>query len=271
MICFQCSCSLARSAALRSRREAATLVCATRHRFDVAREGYVNLFPAHHRRSRNPGDEQRMVDARRRFLDAGHYAPLCAALTATLSERGNAIGTAVDLGCGDGYFTAAVASIAPRTYGIDVSKSAIRAAARRHASITFAVASYRRLPLVDAAFDVATAILAPFDSDVVRVLANDGVLVRVSPGPNHLRALREIVYEDARPHRRAAIELLGLEHAGERLVSFGFDTDAATRADLIGMTPLFYRTTDNQRTRALAPEHLTIEAVFWIDVFTKRH
>jgi len=252
--------------------DSATLVCAQNHRFDVARDGYVNLFPAHHRRSRNPGDEDRMVAARRRFLDAGHYSPLYAGFAATLTAaRGNGSGAGVDIGCGDGYFTKALTSVGPQIYGIDVSKPAIRAAAKRHPSITFVVASSKRLPLVDAAFDVATAILAPIDADVLRVLANGGVLVRVTPAPDHLRALRELAYTEARPHRRATRQLPGLAHAGERLVSFDFDTDPTTRSDLIAMTPLLYRTSDDQRRRALAPEHLTIEAGFWIDVFTKRH
>jgi 23S rRNA (guanine745-N1)-methyltransferase len=211
-----------------------------------------------------------MVVARRRFLDAGHYAPLRTAVSETLTAACGRIGAAVDLGCGDGYFTAAIASLAQRSYGIDVSRPAIRAAAKRHASITFVVASTKRLPLVDSAFGVATAILAPFDSDVARVLANDAVLVRVSPGPDHLRVLRDLLYADARPHRRAPVQLPHFVHAAEHLVAFGFDTNRAERTDLMAMTPLLYRTRDDQRLRALAPEHLTIEAGFWIDVFRKQ-
>ncbi len=187
------------------------------------------------------------------------------------SARPNATGASVDIGCGDGYFTAALAAVGPRIYGIDVSKAAIRAAAKRHPSIAFAVASSKRLPLMDAAFDAATAILAPIDADAVRVLANDGVLVRVSPGPEHLRELRALVYADVRPHRRAARELPGLEHAGEHLLEFAFDTDPMARADLIAMTPLLHRTREDQRRARLAREHLTIEAGFWIDVFRKRN
>lgn len=251
-------------------RDATTLVCIEKHRFDIAREGYVNLFPAHHRSSRNPGDEERMVAARRRFLDAGHYAPLHTEFAATLAAaRCNTRGAAVDIGCGDGYFTAALVAVGPRVYGVDVSKAAIRTAAKRHPSIAFAVASSKRLPLVDTAFDAATAILAPIDADVLRVLANDGVLVRVSPGPDHLRELRALVYTELRAHRRAATELPGLQHAGEQLLEFTFDTDPVARADLIAMTPLLHRTREDQRLRALAPQHLTIRAGFWIDVFRK--
>jgi 23S rRNA (guanine745-N1)-methyltransferase len=102
------------------------------------------------------------------------------------------------------------------------------------------------------------------------VLANDGVLVRVSPGPDHLHELRALVYTELRPHRRAATELLGFEHAGEHLLEFTFDTSPDARADLIAMTPLLHRTREDQRLRALTPEHLTIRAGFWIDVFRKR-
>ncbi len=252
--------------------DAATLVCAQQHRFDLAREGYVNLFPAHHRQSRSPGDDERMVGARRRFLDAGYFAPLRIELAATLSAVcADGIGNAVDLGCGEGYFTDALACVARHTYGIDVSKATIRAASKRYASATFVVASSRRLPLIDDSFDVATAILAPIDPDVVRVLANDGVVVRVSPGPDHLRSLRELVYAEERSHRRATTPLPGLVHSSERLVRFTFETDRSARSDLIAMTPMFHRTREDQRARALAPEHLTIEAGFWIDVFRKIH
>ena len=50
--------------------------CAVGHRFDRARQGYLNLLPVQHKKSLDPGDNAAMVEARRRFLDAGHYAPL---------------------------------------------------------------------------------------------------------------------------------------------------------------------------------------------------
>jgi 23S rRNA (guanine745-N1)-methyltransferase len=251
-------------------RRSGALVCPQQHSFDLAREGYVNLFPAHHRQSRSPGDDERMVSARRRFLDAGHYAPLLPELLAALtSVAGKPIANIVDLGCGEGYFTNALTGVAAHVYGIDVSKAAIRAAAKRYPALSLAVASSRRLPLVDAAFDAATAILAPIDPDVVRVLAGGGALLRVSPGPDHLRALRSLTYAEVRSHSRAITQFAGIEHASERLVRFTFDADRLARADLIAMTPMFYRTRDAQRARAMAPEHLTIECEFSVDVFRK--
>ena len=46
-----------------------SFVCPGRHQFDVAKEGYVNLLPVQHKRSRDPGDSAEMMQARRAFLD----------------------------------------------------------------------------------------------------------------------------------------------------------------------------------------------------------
>lgn len=62
-------------------------ICPQRHQFDMAKEGYVNLLPVQHKRSRDPGDSAEMMQARRAFLDAGHYQPLRDAIVGQLRER----------------------------------------------------------------------------------------------------------------------------------------------------------------------------------------
>lgn len=68
-------------------REKNSYICPQRHQFDMAKEGYVNLLPVQHKRSRDPGDSAEMMQARRAFLDAGHYQPLRDAIVAQLRER----------------------------------------------------------------------------------------------------------------------------------------------------------------------------------------
>ena len=53
-----------------------TFKCEKNHQFDLAKEGYVNLMPAHHKRSKDPGDNKEMMQARRRFLEGNHYDPM---------------------------------------------------------------------------------------------------------------------------------------------------------------------------------------------------
>ncbi|WP_449291493.1 putative RNA methyltransferase [Nonomuraea marmarensis] len=63
-----------------------TLRCVQGHTFDVAKQGYVSLLVG----SRPPGtaDSAAMVAARAEFLDAGHYAPLTAAVAETVKAHG---------------------------------------------------------------------------------------------------------------------------------------------------------------------------------------
>ena len=91
------------------------------------------------------------MQARRAFLDAGHYQPLRDAVVALLREYLTEGASAMlDIGCGEGYYTATFADVAAEkgaeTYGLDVSKVAIRAAAKRYSAVTFCVASSHRLP-----------------------------------------------------------------------------------------------------------------------------
>ncbi|HBS77040.1 MAG TPA: SAM-dependent methyltransferase, partial [Pseudomonas sp.] len=83
------------------------VACPANHRFDRARQGYLNLLPVQHKNSRDPGDNQAMVEARRRFLDGGHYAPLAKRLAQLAAERSPR--RWLDIGCGEGYYTAQIA------------------------------------------------------------------------------------------------------------------------------------------------------------------
>ncbi len=56
------------------------------HSYDIARQGYVSLFPPDRRRRTPSGDSSKMVAAREQFLAAGDYASLSGAIIATAIE-----------------------------------------------------------------------------------------------------------------------------------------------------------------------------------------
>ena len=49
--------------------------CSEGHRYDLARSGYVNLLLANGKHSLQPGDDKRMVRARRLFLEKDIMSP----------------------------------------------------------------------------------------------------------------------------------------------------------------------------------------------------
>ena len=172
-------------------------LCESRHSFDVAREGYVNLLLAARRRSPRPGDSPEMVGARRRFLATGAFDPLSSAL-ADLVGAG-CPDVVLDVACGEGRHTRRLP--APVVLGVDIAKPAVAAAARRHRDGWYAVASAADLPLPDGAVDVALAVFGPVvAAELARVVRPSGLVVIVHPGPSHLEDLRRLVYAEARAH-----------------------------------------------------------------------
>ena len=157
------SCPLCHASLMRSDK---SYRCPQGHQFDMAKEGYVNLLPVQHKRSRDPGDSAEMMQARRAFLDAGHYLPLRETVAQMLDDMlPDSASAMLDIGCGEGYYTARFAEVVREkgalTFGLDVSKVAIRAAAKRYADVTFCVASSHRLPFDDASMDAVIRLYAP--------------------------------------------------------------------------------------------------------------
>jgi 23S rRNA (guanine745-N1)-methyltransferase len=58
-----------------------TLVCRNSHRFDFAREGYVNLLRGHSRRlPAGGGDSRAQLQRRATFLEAGYFHAIAATM-----------------------------------------------------------------------------------------------------------------------------------------------------------------------------------------------
>jgi 23S rRNA (guanine745-N1)-methyltransferase len=169
--------------------------CANRHSFDIAREGYVNLLPVQQKNSKDPGDNKEMMLARRAFLHAGWYAPLAQAVCDTLTPL--AAQSILDTGCGEGYYTAQIKQALPdaTVYGVDISKAAIKFAAKANSAIQFSVASVYQLPFAAQSFDAIVRIYAPSKPlqvkqavyDTVRLHSDD---VEAINGFNHLSRQR---------------------------------------------------------------------------------
>jgi 23S rRNA (guanine745-N1)-methyltransferase len=171
-----------------------SLVCPRGHSFDLACSGYCNLLQPQDRRSKNPGDPREAVEARRRFLDAGHGAALLRALIAEIDAPA---GTAIlDVGCGEGTYLGGIArERSVEAHGIDLSASAADLAARRFPEITWIVGNADRfLPWAPESFDLVLSIDARLNpAEMRRVLKPGGCLLVAVPGPDDLIELREAV------------------------------------------------------------------------------
>ena len=90
----------------RLRKNDKSYVCGKNHSFDIARQGYVNLLPVQNKHSRSPGDTKAMLLARREFLYAGFYEPVCRDAAELINKyKKTQYPLIADIGSGEGYYT----------------------------------------------------------------------------------------------------------------------------------------------------------------------
>ncbi|GAA3929394.1 putative RNA methyltransferase [Actinoplanes auranticolor] len=215
------------------------LRCRQGHSFDIARQGYVNLTAG---RSLHPGDSAEMIADRAAFLAEGHYDFIAQALSGTARADD---GLVLDAGTGTGDYLSRVLDALPAApgLGVDVSKPALRRAARVHPRAGAALADlWRPLPLADASVSVLLNVFAPRNGpEFHRVLRPGGMLLVVTPAQDHLRELvatHGLLRVDPAKADRVA-ETLGPSWRAESATTHRrtLHLTAARTRTLIGMTP----------------------------------
>lgn len=229
------------------------LRCAKGHSFDLAKEGYAHLLPVQKKRTRDPGDSKEMVDARARFLEAGHYelfartlAGLC--VQAARTQKGPL--HILDMGCGEGYYSRAIADELDRQglkfelLGLDIAKPAVRRAAK-HAPkhCRYAVASCFACPVQTGWADVTVNVFAPFaQEETLRVLRPGGVFLYAVPGARHLFGLKEVLYETPYENPVQKVDYAGFEDKGAVDAEGLIRVEGQAVQDLFCMTPYYWKT-----------------------------
>ena len=247
-----------------------SLRCPAGHSFDQAAEGYVNLLPVNARRAKDPGDNKEMVAARRRFLQAGHYGPfgaalgeLCLALAKTARDPHSP--RLLDAGCGEGWYSRQAAAaltaagLCPEMAGYDLSKPAVRLAAKAQPEAAFAVA------------DVLLNIFSPMArEEFLRVLAPGGALVYAVPGPRHLFGLKQVLYDTPYENPCRPVDYPGFVREDERAVQSTIRLEGGAIQDLFAMTPYYWKTPKEGAERLAKLEVLQTEIEFRFVTYRKQ-
>jgi 23S rRNA (guanine745-N1)-methyltransferase len=174
-----------------------TCTCPAGHSFDIARSGYVNLLLPQDKQAKKPGDTKAMVGARRRLLGAGLGTRLLEGLAGALVRIRIPRGARVlDVGCGEGFYLAALAGrFGLEGFGVDISTAAVDAAAQRYPGQRWIAANGdRRLPFADQSFDCILSITARNNpEEFKRLLSPGGCLLLAVPADDDLVELRQAV------------------------------------------------------------------------------
>ncbi|WP_068783594.1 putative RNA methyltransferase [Paenibacillus phocaensis] len=225
-----------------------SLVCAQGHTFDRAKQGYFNLTT---RPAQGHYDKELFAARRRIITGSGLYSPMHETIAQRLANCGDPSvsgGLMVDMGCGEGSHLRSILHGVGRSdgfgLGIDLSKEGIRMAARRDADELWLVADLAQAPLRDQSAQGILNLLSPANyQEFKRILAPEGVLVKVVPGSDYLRELRETLYVGSRrkEYSNANIVSLFRQHFSRMEVvhlKYRQRLEAEELRDLVRMSPL---------------------------------
>ncbi|MGY8857092.1 MAG: putative RNA methyltransferase [Pseudomonadales bacterium] len=280
----------------------------TSHPFDVARRGYVNLLPVQQKKSKAPGDSQESIDARKRFLNHGHYAPLQELISQKMIEllsndelidkQDSKTVNWLDIGCGEGYYTQAMAQmgsdVIDTLIAADISKPAVVELAKvskiagrlwyqprkedtaKTTAVYPLVTSAAHLPLRPHSMTGISSIFSPILPEAFdNVLMDGGYLIIAKPDVGHLATMRDALFDDVREHDSDKFlqELAPYFTLVETcLVSTELTLSAEDLADLMTMTPYAYRARSEKRQALLAAvekEAFSTEAKFVVYILQK--
>ncbi len=245
-----------------------SLICESRHTYDIARSGYVNLINTNSQKE--SGDSKVMAQARQAFLSSGAYGKLCYAVCRAAGSGE----VAVDAGCGEGYYTCALSEQFQYTYGFDLSKASVDYAARRAKAqgvsdkTLFGVSSVYDMPLRQASADCVISIFAPCATEEFkRVLRPGGKLVVACAGKRHLEGMKAVLYEKIRENTERA-DLPSLYECERYDISYNITLESAEQIRaLYMMTPYCHRTSPEAEARLLSLDKLETLVDFEIHVY----
>ncbi len=248
-----------------------TYTCPSRHSFDMARQGYVNLLPVQAKHSLNPGDTREQVLSRREFLETDTYRPILDAVIGAARKLPIG-GEILDVGCGEGYYAARLAEALglPLT-GLDISKEAVRCAAGKYKGHQWICATAAHIPVEDGAAGLITSLFAlTLPEEYRRCLKEGGYYFQVLAAQDHLLGLKAIIYDELLLKEKDSVpDLPGFQRIDSIPIRFSFTVEGQQVQHLFSMTPHVFRVSKAGLQRLQNTQVLTDTASCVLNIFQR--
>lgn len=256
-------------------KEGKTLRCASGHCYDYAKSGYVNLFMS--QQGRLHGDDRPMVRARTAFLTAGYYRPLLETIASAVIPHLPESPRIFDAGCGEGWYTEELhllleqRGFCPQSVGVDISRDALTAAAKRNFGGEFAVASLYHVPLKEQWADLIMNVFAPdCIEEFSRILKSGGIYVKAIPLEDHLLELKQAVYDSVYENEVKIPQYDGFTLLSQKELRYTLHLpDRETVKNLFSMTPYARKTSPKDAEKLELLDTLDTTASFSVLLYQK--
>jgi len=219
-----------------------SFVCDKRHTYDIARQGYVNFVPG----QKEMFYKKELFESRAKVFEAGVYAPVVQSLSEAIDryvQKENPV--LLDAGCGEGYYTKAVCPNREMTrIGFDLSKDAVKLAAKGPKNAFFFAADLKNIPMKDQTVDVLLDIFTPANyAEFARVLRPGGLVMKLAPRSGYLKELRLLAGDRLRHQEYDGGDVERYVHekmhvVAQKIISYTLDITPVTAYHLARMTPM---------------------------------
>ncbi|WP_368653722.1 putative RNA methyltransferase [Ornithinibacillus sp. 4-3] len=178
--------------------ELRSLQCANNHSFDFAKQGYINMLM---RSVKTPYDKALFASRQEVIRETNLYTKLHASVADILKTHLTKEITILDAGCGEGSHLEQIMKKSDLNnmlgIGIDIAKEGVLRAAKHYHHAIWLVGDLANAPLANQSCNAIINILSPANyQEFKRILSEEGIVVKVIPGKNYFRELREALYAD---------------------------------------------------------------------------
>ena len=255
-------------------------------------------MPVQQKHARHPGDTPAQVAARKRFLDAGFYAPIRDTALTLLQPHLPPRPSLLDAGCGEGYYAKSIAAemrdsraepagrnpagrssereedspseLLQKTespladsavIALDLSKDAVKCASRGGNDVCWLVSDLSRIPLKDNSIDCILNIFTPANyGEFQRILTDEGRILKVIPDEDHLRELRQQIINKEYSNQQV---IRHFEKHFRLIEQIPLKKTMSLRPEQLGclfdMTPLLFHV-DREERKKLTIAEITVDA-----------
>ena len=225
--------------------------CDSGHCYDIAKNKYLNLLLNPDKATNNPGDSKESLIARKAYLTKGYYDIILNNVIDCIKKyRNDSKLNILDLGCGEGYYTAGLKKIFndDNIYGLDISKEAINMATKYTKDIYWLVGNSKNLPIVDHSLDFITALFTVVNqNELKRALKPGGYIIHVTVNPNHLIEIKHLIYDEIKVKSDKYIRLDFKKVESYDLIHQVKIDNREDALNLLKMTPHYYHIKKERR------------------------
>ena len=238
--------------------------CENNHSYDIAKQGYLNLLM---KKKTFDNYDKISFQSRKIILEKGYYNHVLE-VVAELLRSTESCTSVLDVGCGEGFYSRKLSAMTGKDIvAFDISKESVQIAAKADLEhhVSWFVGDLSDLPIADSAIDCILNIFTPANyGEFQRVLSDNGMLIKVVPGSDHLIEFRRLVRDHLRNKdfsNEQVVECFqdNFSLISRTKVSKTFELPEEDCRIFAEMTPLFFNV-DKQQLDLSSISSLTVEA-----------